>query len=200
MMMASDDCIYSESDIPSRYVAGVVATSEAERFEEHYFSCDRCWNEVNAGNAARAVLAPSGERIGDRIAGAREEDQRSPWWMAAAAAAIIAVIGVATIRERSESSGPDVIRGASAPSIPLNVSREGAKLHARWRAVPAADRYRVEARDADGDLLEERSSAGTSAAFDGLSDHDVFVRVTALDAQGEEIARSALVHAPSRAP
>ena len=52
----------------------------------------------------------------------------------------------------------------------------------------------------------ERDTAGnatgtpvdTTILFDGVSDRDVFIRVTAYDSEGEEIARSPLVRVPPR--
>jgi len=191
-MMTSGDCDYSDSDTPSRYVAGALAEEETAAFEEHYFACGRCWKEVSTGTGARTALAD--------VRKIPAENPRSAWWMAVAAAAVIAVVGLVTVRERSVTGGPDVIRGQSEESIAVDVSTGSVQVRVRWRPVAQAARYRVQVRNAEGDVIRDRRSEGTSAAFDDLSGRAVFIRVTALDAQGEEIARSPLVRAPSGSP
>jgi hypothetical protein len=66
--------------------------------------------------------------------------------------------------------------------------------------VARASRYEVAVRSAEGDVLQQKSSVATTILFNGLPDRDVFVRVIAYDSQGEELARSPLVRAPSRRP
>lgn len=189
--MTFSDCDYSDSDTPSRYVAGALASEKASAFEEHYFTCDRCWKEVSAGTAAHIALAG--------VRNIQAEEPHRAWWLAVAAA-VIAVAGLVAIRERSDIGGPDVFRGRSEQSIAVDVSNQNAQVRVRWQPIANAVRYRVEARDAEGELLREQFSNGTSAALDALPDRNVFIRVTAFDAQGEEIARSPLVRAPSRSP
>ena len=188
--MASNECIYSDSDTPSRYVAGDLPAREAEAFEEHYFACARCWDEVRAGTAARTALGGGVQR-------APRSSRRGVWWMSAAAAAIVALVTIVTIRERILPGPPDIVRGGSQQSIAPTVRRTAARMEISWRAVSGATRYDVTARNAEGEVLRRQSSVVTNVALDGTLEGDVFIRVAALNAEGEEIARSPLVRAPS---
>jgi hypothetical protein len=76
-----------------RYLLGEMTPDERELYEEHYFSCDRCGQELSVTVAfldnARGVLRPGGEpagvsplaRVGEQrsIRQPREED-RERWW------------------------------------------------------------------------------------------------------------------------
>ncbi len=192
--MTSTHCPYADSDIPSRYVAGVLPVEEAENFEEHYFSCSRCWEEVRTGAAARAVLN-----------GARNRAQRGPaaprqarWWMSLAAAVVIGVIALVVIRDRDVRDMPDVLRGEAERTIAAVAQRAGEQVQIRWPAVTRASRYEIAVRSAEGEVLQQKSSTATTIALRVVPDRDVFIRVTAYDAEGEEIARSPLVRVSSR--
>ena len=187
--MSETLCVYADSDAPSRYVAETLSVAEAEAFEEHYFSCARCWQEVQAGSAARAVLT-----------GARRKPKapRQTWWIGLAAAAGIGVIALVAIRERAGRDMPDVLRGDAERTIVVVAEREAAQLRIRWHAVARASRYDVALRSAEGEVLQQKPSVATTMVLDGVPDREVFIRVTAYDSQGEEIARSPFVRAPSR--
>jgi hypothetical protein len=79
----------------------------------------------------------------------------------------------------------------------MTVHRTAARMEISWRAVSGATRYDVVARNAEGDVLRQKSSVATAVALDGTLEGDVFVRVVAMNAEGEEIARSPVVRAPS---
>lgn len=189
--MNSTLCDYANSDTPSRYVAEALPVAEAEIFEEHYFSCARCWQEVQTGTAAHALLT-----------GAQRQPNtpRPRWWIPLAAAAFIGVIALVAIRDRAVRDVPDVLRGEAERTIAVMAEREAAQLRIRWRAVARASRYEVVVRSSEGEVLQQKSSAATTIVLDSVNDRDVFLRVTAYDSQGEEIARSPLVRAPSRSP
>jgi hypothetical protein len=189
--MTSTQCAYADSDTPSRYVAETLPVAETEAFEEHYFSCARCWQEVQTGTAARAVLTYA-QRT-------QEAPRQTRWWMTLAAAAVIGIIALVTIRDRAARDVPDVLRGDAEHTIAVVAERETAQLRIRWRAVARASRYEIAVRSAEGDVLQQKSSAATTIVLDGIPDGDVFLRVTAYS-QGEEIARSRLVRVPSRRP
>ena len=193
--MTSTHCAYADSDTPSRYVAGALPAAESETFEDHYFSCSRCWQEVQAGSAARAVLG-----VAFNGAQRKAEAPRQPrWWMGLAAAAVVAValVGVRdrAVRDRDVS---DVLRGDSGPAIAVVAERAAAQLQIRWGGVARASRYEIAVRSAEGEVLQQKASTATTILLDGVSDREVFIRVTAYDSQGEEIARSPLVRVPPR--
>ena len=201
--MTSTQCTYTDSDTPSRYVAETLPVAEAEAFEEHYFSCTRCWQEVQAGSAARGLLLERRDRSVDPSLSpptALAQDWGRKRWISLAAAAVIGVIALLAIRDRAVRDMPDVLRGDPERTIAVVAEREAAQLRIRWRAVARASRYEVAVRSAEGEVLQQKSSAATTIVLDGVSDGEVFLRVTAYDSQGEEIARSPFVRAVSRRP
>lgn len=187
--MTETHCVYADSDTPSRYVAETLPVAEAEAFEEHYFSCARCCQEVQTGTAARAVLTHA----------KREAPRQTRWWFSLAAAAVIGILALVAIRDRAARDTPDVLRGDAERTITVVAEREAAQLRIRWRAVAHASHYEIAFRSAEGEVLQQKSSAATTIVLDGVTG-EVFVRVTAFDPQGEEIARSPFVRAPSRRP
>ena len=187
--MTEAHCVYADSDTPSRYVAETLPVEEAEAFEEHYFSCARCWQEIQTGTAVRHALNP--ER-------GKNQDWGWRWWMSLAAAAVIGVLALVAIRDRAVRNVPDVLRGEAERTITVVVQRAAAQLQIRWRAVARASRYEIAVRSAEGEVLQQKSSGATTIVFDGVPARDVFIRVTAYDSQGEEIARSPFVRVPSR--
>jgi hypothetical protein len=186
--MTSTPCVYSDSDIPSRYVAETLPVAEAATFEEHYFSCARCWQEVQTGTAARVLLTGV------------QSAPRKTWWFGLAAAVAIGVLALVAIRERAARDIPDVLRGDAQRTVAVVAEREAAQVRVRWRAVARASRYEIAMRSAEGEVLQQKSSAATTIVFDDVSGRDVFICVTAYDSQGEELARSPFVRAPSRGP
>lgn len=181
---------FADSDTPSLYVAGTLPIAEAEAFEEHYFSCAQCWEEVRTGTAVRSILRTGKAK--------RQTTRPKKWWMTLAAAAVIGVVTIVVMRDRVMRDTPDVLRGDTERTITIVVERAAAQLQIRWPAVARATRYETDLRSAEGEVLQQKPSTATTVVLDGVSEEEVYVRVMAYDAQGEEIARSPLVRAPSR--
>src|SRR3954469_2124603 len=81
-------CPYGqEPDIEARYLTGQLSETDAEAFEAHYFSCDRCFALVERGAELRAAIQSSD------VARAATRRGRRSWrpWLAAAASVVIAV-------------------------------------------------------------------------------------------------------------
>jgi anti-sigma factor RsiW len=169
------NCPYNdESDIDARYLAGALSATESEAFEEHYFSCDRCFAAVQRGNEIRAALSlpASADTIESPplvIPLVHPRRRFSAWQPAlAAAAAVILILGVRQLNapRRSAStvppiSGSDAARGA-APSLALSSHATSAVLVVAWSPPSAARSYRVRLLATDGSLLFEREIADTS--------------------------------------
>jgi tetratricopeptide (TPR) repeat protein len=95
-------------EIAERYLLRGLSEADQEAFEQHYFECPRCFEELQTYRALqlelkRAAPAISAERADTRIG--------STWAWAAAAAVAVLVIGVSTwLREK----GP-VTRSVQTP-------------------------------------------------------------------------------------
>jgi CHAT domain-containing protein len=96
-----DHASIEEHDLVSRYIGQKLSPEEAEAFEEHYFGCDRCWEEVQAATEVRAALSGKVASQLEKGAGTPEQAPviRGPWrnpalLAAAAAGAVIALAGI----------------------------------------------------------------------------------------------------------
>ena len=206
------NCPYGDdSDIDARYLAGALSAAESEAFEEHYFSCDRCFAAVQRGNEIRAALSlPAStdtiESPSIVIPLVRPRRRLSAWQPAlAAAAAVILVLGVRQLNAPGRHvpalppvSGSDAPRGA-APSLVLASHATSAVLVVAWSPPSAARSYRVRLLATDGSLLFEREIADTSIMLsrDLLrgGKTPVYWEVQALDALRSVVAVSPVVQA-----
>jgi putative zinc finger protein len=186
MMAIAPDCTYADDDTASRYVAGTLPATEAEAFEEHYFGCSRCWDEVRAGTAVRDALRKT--PVLPRAATPMR-------WAGLAAAAVLIIIAATLIVPRLDRRDVDVERGAGR-EIVVAVKRAADELHASWPAVSNAARYEVLLQNIEGETLHR--AIGTRPQITVKTPPgDVFLTVSAVDRDGEEIARSRPVRAPA---
>jgi TolA-binding protein len=73
-----------KKDILGAYIAGKLPEAERDQFEEHFFGCERCLEQVEAGRLARRALeAKPVSRGAGRY-----------WWVGALAAAAAVLLGV----------------------------------------------------------------------------------------------------------
>ena len=207
------NCHYgADSDIEARYLAGTLASDESDAFEEHYFSCDRCFLAVQRGTEILAALslaesapapaAPRGRKT--RYAG-----WRFPPWQPAlvAAALVIAAIGVwradrpvGALHGDGPSTTTDASRGRDQ-TLSLTSHATDTVLLVTWSPPAAARSYRVRLFAADGSLLFERETTDTTMmisrqlagkARDGSA---VYWEVQALNALRSVVATSPAVQA-----
>lgn len=206
------NCPYGdESDVDARYLAGSLSPEESEAFEEHYFSCDRCFAAVQRGNEIRAALTlpTSTDALTSPptvIPLVHARRRLSAWQPAlAAAAAIILVFGVRQLNSSRRSILPpppiaasDAPRGA-VQAFTLTSHATSAVLVAAWSPPSAARSYRVRLLATDGSLLFERETADTSIMLsrDLLrgGKTPVYWEVQALDALRSVVAASPVVQA-----
>jgi anti-sigma factor RsiW len=206
------NCPYGDdSDIDARYVAGTLSAAESEAFEEHYFSCDRCFAAVQRGNEIRAALSlpVSAETLEPPpvvIPLANRRRRFSAWQPAlAAAAAVILVLGVRQLNAPRPDTATtpvapvsDAPRGGT-PALALTSHATSAVLVAAWSPASAARSYRVRLLATDGSLLFEREIADTSIMLsrDLLrgGKTPVYWEVQALDALRSVVAISSVVQA-----
>ncbi len=161
---------------------GTLAGRERERMEAHLARCVSCREQIAL--LARLSDAPLPESVPDDwltrarglVQAPRKRDSRRYWrWavVAAATACILFVAVVVTRRPvRREVSTPSAsgMRGIAAPSSsPRLISPtpgailDGRDLEFRWTPVPGAVQYRVSVLTADGDIVWQQDSEGSSA-------------------------------------
>ncbi|HEY3746984.1 MAG TPA: hypothetical protein VGL17_12110 [Gemmatimonadaceae bacterium] len=204
-------CPYGpDSDIDARYLAGQLPADESETFEEHYFSCDRCFAAVQRGTEIRAAMSPAIRGKADQSIGAipltRNRRRFAAWQPALAAAAVVIVaFGVRQMNaSRERTSIPtavptsDASRGA-APALTVMSHATSVVLVAAWSPPSAARSYRVRLLSTDGSLLFEREIPDTSIMLsrDLLrgAKSPVYWEVQALDALRSVVAISPVVQA-----
>lgn len=83
-------------DILGAYIAGKLAEAERDQFEEHFFGCEECLQQVEAARIAREVLVSR-----------PVETLRQPvrWWIPLAAAAVL-VAGIAIWKGQPTPQSP----------------------------------------------------------------------------------------------
>src|SRR5277367_6719630 len=71
-----------QQDILGAYIAGTLPDAQRDLFEEHFFACEKCLQEVEAARIAREVL----------LAGKGAKSGASLRWLIPVAAVFIAAI------------------------------------------------------------------------------------------------------------
>jgi hypothetical protein len=151
-----------------KYLMGELSASERAAFEQHFFECEECAEEVRLGHQlrenARSVFDDEAQPAAHRARPAK----RRAWlsWMppamvpAAACLAIAALAGYQNVVEIpalhtrvADLERPMVVQSAmvlppssraSAPSIPVSASARFVQLSLAIDAVRPADRYECE--------------------------------------------------------
>uniref|UniRef100_Q027U0 Uncharacterized protein n=1 Tax=Solibacter usitatus (strain Ellin6076) TaxID=234267 RepID=Q027U0_SOLUE len=140
-----------------RYVLGQLGAAEQDSFEEHYFDCDACLEEVRMMQGLQAVVA---ER--PRVRSVAEIPGRK-WMLWGAAAAVVAGIGLV-----------EIPRAHQRREAPAAVVDAGAELQVLARV--AAPRYTASnLRSASGNrdeqfraAMEKYSAGDYRATVEGL--------------------------------
>lgn len=153
----NNPCPYESQNAAGQYLAGRLAGVERETFEEHYFGCDACFEEVTRGAEIRAASdsRPSARR------------NWTPWY-AVAAALLIAAIAVPFLIHRS---GPDptdgpIWRSTAGSALPLHLTMEDDQWTFRWEPYPEALEYQIELFSEDGALLLRHATHDTQLIVD----------------------------------
>ena len=171
------NCEYAMTDVPARYVTGRLQSADAERFEEHYFGCDWCANELEVGSLLRRR-------------GVRSNTVR----LLGVAAAIVALITSAVILLRPGTvENPAQMRGTSLTEIRVTASASAGLLSVRWNRVSDAASYRVTLFDDKGTILQQipASDVALTTAVP-MPGGRMFVRVEAVDRSRRTIGSSSL--------
>lgn len=177
----SNPCPYESQDTAGRYVAGRLAGPEREAFEQHYFACDACFEEVTEGAGIRAALGS-------------HHAARRTWkpWYAAAAALLLAALALPFLTDRSVSPPADapVWRSTAGSALPLHLTTENDQWTFRWDEHPETVEYQVELFSQDGALLLRHATGDTQLTVDrgaippGEEQHPIYARLRAYGAAG----------------
>jgi hypothetical protein len=150
-----------------RYLLDELTAAEADAFEEHFFDCVECADELRIGmrfmngglGAAREAAAPPETRV---VQIADRRPRRSAWLPAAIAAALVLAVG-APLLLKQRAAGPE-LEVASQHSFLLGEARgagdvpalDGSGPIVLWTDVPpepAYARYEARLQRPDGPVL-----------------------------------------------
>lgn len=90
-------------ELARRYLLGALSAADQEAFEQHYFECASCFDELENLRLLRQALAP-GAAAGE--AGSSARGGRAPWRWASAAAAVVALVAGGLYLGWVGSNGP----------------------------------------------------------------------------------------------
>lgn len=221
-MMPEPDmnCPYGdESDIDARYLAGTLSPAESAVFEEHYFSCDRCFAKVQRGNEISAALGAASDSLGgNRSVAVPPSNEPIPLhgggsrfaaWRPYLAAAVLVIValGIREVTRPGAATPPanadptaEASRGG-APVLSLATRATEKTMIAVWSSIPAARNYRVRLLGPDGSLLFTAETPDTSITLsrdllgNGPDKSTAYWDVQALDALRKVVANSPIVQA-----
>ena len=197
-----------------RYLLGELTAAEADAFEEHFFDCVECADELRIGvrfmnggrGLAREAAAPA---VAPVVPIAERRSRRTVWLPASVAAALLLAIGTPLLMKQ-RASGP-AFEVASQHSFLLADSRSAADVPTLngnapivlWADVPSEPTYsRYEARlhRPDGSVLPlsftpDPNGEPTPLTVRGLSAGTHALAIVGIDPAGQhaEVARHRFV-------
>lgn len=129
-----------EMNAPDRYVLGQLSAAEADAFEEHYFDCPACADDVRLGmsimEGGRRLVRQANEPVAPPVAPVVPIESRPRWnkWIPAAAVAAVMAIPINfALLMRMQNAAARVVPvavGAVATTelyVPLPESRDATK-------------------------------------------------------------------------
>jgi tetratricopeptide (TPR) repeat protein len=102
-----------EGEIAEKYLLGELSEPDLEAFEQHYFECPRCFEELQSYRALQAELKQTGAVIQRAPVVQRAA---SPWAWATAAAGVLLLIAIGYWLERPKPSSPSPSATAVVPA------------------------------------------------------------------------------------
>lgn len=129
--MGSMDCQrIGAEDVAERYLLGRLTERDRDAYELHFFTCARCFTELQTLRSVQAEL----ERTAPAATTAIADRRRAPVWMGAAAAALVLVTGAAfwtVSRRTAPGGGPTTADLPSARASPPGADTRAAAVEAR---------------------------------------------------------------------
>ncbi len=187
-----------EADLDLRYLTGKLSAQEADAFEDHLATCERCWALAEQGANVRAAQLPDG--TAEPARSVRTLPRPYLRWAVMALAAGLAVVALG-VWQLGPKAPADELRG-DADTLLVRLAPVTSALQVTWSPVDEASRYRVRLHRPDGGLLLEHETGDTSFAVprDSLRldsrETGLFWLVEALSPTGAVLARSGLVPQP----
>lgn len=192
-----------DSEVIRDYAADRLDAERADSFEQHYFACERCWNELRQALEIRAALSAGRDEAAGRVPSrpeprpAERGRRRLPAWLAAAAVVALAAVGIWQWQPGLDSER--TLRGGESTGLDLRVEMTELGLQAGWAAVPGAEAYLFELFDDQGVplLREETSVTSWSGELDAaVAARARRARVSALDSLRQTMAASRFIELP----
>lgn len=195
-----------------RYLLGELSAAEADAFEEHYFDCAECADELRVGmrfmnggrGIAREETAPEEAKV---VRIDERGSRRTAWLPAAVAAALVLAVGAPLLMKQQPAGAPE-LGPTNRVSFILAGARDGAAESVMKAGEPAVltfdvppepgyPRYEARVHRPDGSALTTRftpdlsSDSPTELTVDGLAAGSHELEVVGIDAAGRatEIAR-----------
>ena len=162
------------SQATERYLLDDLSAAEADAFEEHYFDCAECADDLRLGvqvmnggrSLAREARAPSEAPVANApvVSLAEHRARRASWIPAVAAAALVLAVTAPVILKQQRDARAPVFEVASQESF-LNVESRGAndvrtidgsRPNVLWVDVPSEPvypRYEARIQQPDGAVL-----------------------------------------------
>jgi hypothetical protein len=181
-------------DAVEQYLAGRLASSEAEAFEAHFFACPECREDVWRVSEVRGALGRP------PFAASAASKRRSRFWLTLVAAAAIAFVVLGTwplLRRGPVETPPSSLRSAHRPlEVGIGAGPRGG-FALTWEPVPYASGYDVVVFGSDGTTLwkgespEPRVVIGPEQLEKAAAGGEPMVQVEAFDVMRQVVARSA---------
>jgi len=194
-----------------RYLLGELSSAEADAFEEHFFDCADCADELRVGlrfmNGGRGLAREAAERA-DAPAPVVHiaERRRTAWLPAAVAAALLLAIGAPILMKQRAASSPSfeiasqhsflLADSRSASEVPTLNGNAPIVLWSDVAAQPAYSRYEARLQRPDGPVLTlpfapDPNGEPTPLTVRGLSAGQHELVIVGIDPAGKhaEIAR-----------
>jgi len=194
-----------------RYLLGELNAAEADAFEEHYFDCADCADELRSGmqfmdggrKVARDASAPA---IAPVVAISERRSRRMTWIPALAAAVLVLAIGTPLLMRQRTAVAPsfEVARqhsfllseSRSAGTVPTLDGNAPLVLWVDVPSEPTYSRYEARVHQPDGKVLvlsfsPDADGDATALTVRGLGagSHELVIVGTDPEGQHAEIAR-----------
>lgn len=202
-MLTVNDCSKgTERALAPLYLAGKLGEDEAAAFEEHYFACASCREDVERGSELRAVFGKA------PIVATASPSRSARSWLPLAAAAAIAFAGIGVwqmTRRAAEDPGGSVMRSTLSEVLDVEVAAgPQGTTEVNWRRAPDAASYSVRVVASDdsevwkGQTRELHLTIGSGALPVPDGGKALFIEVEAFDVMGISVAKSKLIPLPRK--
>lgn len=147
----------TDSMAAARYLLDEMSEEERAAYEEHYFGCPACAEEVRDGSAMIDSLRATRRQKAGSVVGFRPRTAAIPWALAAAAALVVVFLGYQNAALR-RAPNPQVLRSYSLLTMGTRGAHQVAIEHAGQPFAlyldippdPPYPNYRIEIQEPSG--------------------------------------------------